>query len=160
MAKFNCGQVGGVSFKASPTGFRRYLWLHKIIPYLVGYDINVVLTIIQGKANAPWNRGVLLIRPPDNRPTNKPFNLDYKNGKVLKKCHVCHPSQRGQFTCTLFLEEAQQAVDGAVVCIRQEQAEVIEDLRAESLHTVIAWTIIAILIPLVPIVVGVVVGTR
>lgn len=154
MAKFNRGQVGGVSYKASPTGFRKYLWIHRIIPYFVGYDINVALTVTQGKADPPWNRGILLTKPPDHRPANKPFNLDYKNGTLVKKCHVCHPSQRSQFTCTLFLEETQQATDGAVVCIRQAQTEIIEDLRVESLHKVIAWTI-SVLIALVGIVVSI-----
>ncbi|MDO8688299.1 MAG: hypothetical protein Q7K41_06905, partial [Dehalococcoidales bacterium] len=111
MAKFNSGQVGDVSYKASPTGFRRYLWLHKIIPYLVGYDVNVALTIIQGKTSVPWNRGVLQTRPRDDRPANNPFSLDYKNGKLDKEYHVCHPSQRGQFTCILFLEEIQHTAD-------------------------------------------------
>jgi len=147
MAKFNRGQVGGVFYKTSPTGFRRYLWLYKIIPYIVGYDIDVVLTIIKGKVDASWNRGVLLTRPPDDRPANKPFSVNYKNGKLVQKCRVYHPSHRGQFTCTMFLEETQQAADGAVVCVSQERAEVVEDLRVESLHTVVAWTIMVILIP-------------
>lgn len=82
MAKFNCGHVGGVSYKVSPTGFRKYLWSYKIIPYFVGYDVNVTLTIIQGGANATWNRGVLGIRPLEACSPNQPFSLCYRNGKM------------------------------------------------------------------------------
>ncbi|MBI2830823.1 MAG: hypothetical protein HYX79_01005 [Chloroflexi bacterium] len=155
MAKFNSGQVGGIFYKASPKGFRGYFWLYKLIPYLVGYDINVALTITQSTTDVPWNRGVLLVSPSDDRPPNKPFSLDYENGKLVLEHHFCHPSHRGQFTCTLFLEETKQAADGAVVCIRQEQAELIEDLRVESLYKVIAWTI-GVLIALSGIIVGIV----
>ena len=149
MAKFNKGEAGGIRFKARPVGFRRWLWLHKIVPYLVGYDVKVDLSLsaVDGSDWLP-DEGVLrVITPPGMRPrsdANKSFDIEAKataQRAWLSRLHVCHAAFPGQLSCELCFNKLALKDDGVSTRRDTIDVEIIGDLRVLSLHTIFAWAV-------------------
>lgn len=144
MAKFNDGKLGGVYYKATPSGVRKYLRFGKIspIPYVLGYDIEINLLIKRTEANAWWTEGVLKPELPIEYPNN-PFEIGMpdKKGKWLGELYVGHPTKPITFLCKLQLQDIQETNDYLRPKIDKVEADLIEDVRVISLTTVLAWGI-------------------
>jgi hypothetical protein len=155
MAKFNSGELGGVYYKAIPTGFRRFLRIDKIspIPYILGYDIHTIL-LIKLKHGNWWTEGVL--KPNLPRYFNFPFEITVPNkkGKWVDKLPVGHPIKPTVFSCELQLQNVQETDNPLHPIVESVETKLIEDIRVISLSTFLAW-VIPILVAITGIIISI-----
>ena len=156
MAKFNKGELGGIYYKAVPTGLRRFLRVGRIrpIPYIAGNDIDIIL-LIRLKDGKWWTEGILKPDLPIEYPNN-PFEtgIPDKKGKWTKKLHIWHPSTPMTFSCDLQLQNVQETDNYLRPVVESVSTKLIEDIRVVSLSSFLAWVSIA-LIAIAGLVVGI-----
>lgn len=155
MAKFNEGELGGIYYKATPAGFRKWLRVGKIspIPYILGDDIKMNLLIKRTEVGTWWTEGV--VKPHLPKYLNFPFEIGIpdKKGKWTGELPVGHPTTPVVFSCDLQLQNVQETDDYLRPKIQQVSQEIITGLRAISDTTAFAWAI-----PIFVAVIGIIVG--
>ena len=142
MAKFNCGQTGGIYYKVLPTGWRRYIRFGPIspFPYVLGYDIKAKLTIKSVQTGSWWPHGIL----DTDEPTQRVFTIGSPDskGKWSDTLLIGHPTQPCVFSSSLILQVLEET-DNPRRTLRNQTLPIylIEDIRVIPLTTALAWAI-------------------
>lgn len=157
MAKFNKrDNFGGIFYQAKPTGFRKYCFLYKVIPYFLGYDININLLMKRTELNTWWNEGVLQAEYL-GKSESYPFAIGKSDekGKWSQTFRIAHPRQPCTVICSLQLQNVEETNNYLKPKImRATGASLVEDIRVISLHTALGWGI-GIILGISAIIVGV-----
>lgn len=142
MAKFNKGTFGGIFYKAQPIGVRRFFYLYKVIPYFLGYDIQMKLLIKRTELNTWWYEGILQVEYL-GKTENNAFAIGEPDdkGKWSRGLRIGRPRQPCTLSCSLQLQEVKETDDSQLKVMRATGASLVEDIRVISLHTAFAWGI-------------------
>jgi len=163
MAKFNKGRFGGVQYSVRPIGFRNWLNLYKIIPYILGYDVKVKIHIKPTDMAIWWSKCILTITSDrqggvyedgDSGDYDFPITLTTDKKGWSKVLRLAHPMQACSISCGLSLESPVWQGKSESPIVSASGAAIIEDLKVYSSHTVMAWGL-SIFLAILVLVVGI-----
>jgi len=150
MAKFNKGKFGGIQYCVRPTGIRNLFNLYKIIPYILGYDVKVKLSIKSTDMGVWWSKCILSItsdRPGGVYEDGQSGNYDFPMTPIIDKkewsriIRLAHPLQPCTVSCKLSLEAPISLGKSNLPIVSAGERTIIEDLKIYSSHTIIGWGI-------------------
>ena len=163
MAKYNKGEVGGIKFRIRPIGYRNWLNLYKIIPYTLGDNVFVKITIEPTDMAIWWSKCTLTIKSDrpggvyeDGSEGYSEFSMTIgANDKGWARVfRLAHPMQACSISCKLSLETPVLLGKPNLPIVSAGGAVIIEDLKVYSSHTVMAW-VVGITLTIAVLIVGI-----
>jgi len=155
MAKFSKGEFGHILVAVKPRDFRRYLYLFKFIPYLLGDDLIFEFAFKKTPKNVWWSEAEVIVRCEGREDRfNFPIGSPDTNGEWRTLKRVCHPISPTIVSGKIALKSSSGVALGGLTATNVSGRIAFEDVRVISTNTALAW-LIGILLGIGAIIVGI-----